>query len=261
MSFARMLLRAAAEIPDGGTVFVGFHWPMLVARVARRVYGRRFLEVYENGVVVDRLSEEVPTSPCDFRFMDSAVAALGSMEALYLALGRGRCDLAILDAPIVDRHGNVDSTCVGPYRRPRVRLAGSGGAAELGALGRTLLVTSNREARSYPAQVPFVTTPGLVVGDSAREELGYPPGTGPVGLVTPLGMLRPDGARRDLLLTERFAGVTPADVAATFGWPAVGRWEDVSVWPEPDAETLALVDDELARARDNFYRLPEEVVG
>ncbi|HYM68670.1 MAG TPA: CoA-transferase, partial [bacterium] len=192
--FERFLLTGARCIPDATVVFVGFHWPMLMARVARRLHAPGIIVVYENGIVEDHLTALLPTSPCDLVAAEGAPMCAGCFESLYMWLGAGRVEMTVLEAPIVDRHGNVNTSVVGTYHRPKVRLPGSGGGTELASLGRgLLLVSASTDRRSYPERVDYVTSPGYLEGADDRERLGYKPGSGPQILVNPLGMFRFDG--------------------------------------------------------------------
>jgi glutaconate CoA-transferase subunit B len=180
---------------------------------------------------------------------------VGSLEALYMWLGSGRVDMALLDAPIVDRRGNVNTTVVGYYGRPRVRLAGSGGGTELASLGRSLmLVSSSTNPRSYPAAVDYVTSPGYLAERGDRARLGYKPGTGPTWLVNPLGVF--GFADEELCVTALHPGVEAAEVEAAFGW-AIEVPPDPDRLPGPSPEELAAARSVLEEATGRRYRLPE----
>lgn len=134
--FESFLVTAAREFVDGEVTFVGFHWPMLAARIARRTHAPDLVVVYECGVVEDTETPVLATSPSDLRAAVGSPYAGSSLDALYGWLGRGRVTRTFLEAPIVDRRGNVNTTVVGSYDAPRVRISGSGGGTELAALGR-----------------------------------------------------------------------------------------------------------------------------
>lgn len=253
--FERMLVTAARCISDGSVVFVGFHWPMLVSRVARRLHAPDIVVVYENGIVEDRLTPVLPTSPCDLVAAQGSPACLGSLEALYMWLGAGRVAMTILEAPIVDRYGNVNSTVVGRYAAPTVRLAGSGGGTELASLGRGLLLVSASTARrSFPERVDHITSPGYFDGRSRRADLGYKAGTGPQALVTPLGRFA-FGEDGEMFADALHAGVGPAELSDCFSWPIRIR-DGLSGVPEPSPAELAVVREELRAAAARHYSIP-----
>jgi glutaconate CoA-transferase subunit B len=255
--FERMFLTGARCIKDGAVLFVGFHWPMLMARIARRLHAPNVVIVYENGIVEDRLTPVLPTSPCDLTAAEQAPVCAGSLEALYMWLGSGRVQMTLVEAAIVDRYGNVNTTAVGPYLKPKVRLPGSGGGTELSSLGRDLiLVSASVNKRSYPDRVDYITSPGYLSGRQERNRLGYKPGTGPQRLVNPLGIFRFD-ENGEMYAAELHSGVTPDEVRATFGWP-IKVQSGHAVLPEPTADELMVIRQELAHAKQRFYLMPED---
>lgn len=255
--FEQMLFTGAQCIPKDAVVFVGFHWPMLMSRIARRLHAPDVTVVYENGIVEDRITPLLPTSPCDLTAAHQASTCAGSLEALYMWLGAGRVQMTMLEAAIVDRFGNINTTAVGPYEQPKVRLPGSGGGTELGSLGRGLfLVSASVNKRSYPDRVDYITSPGYLGGREERTRLGYKPGTGPQTLVNPLGLFHFD-AEGEMYAAALHAGVTPEQVKASFGWP-IRVQSGFTVLPEPTAAELAVIREELAHAKTRHYLLPQE---
>lgn len=254
--FERMLVTGANRIFDGAVLFVGFHWPMLMTRIARRLHAPNIVVVYENGIVEDRLTPIFPTSPCDLTAAEQATTCAGSLEALYMWLGAGRVEMTMLEAAIVDRFGNVNTTVVGPYRHPKVRLPGSGGGTELSSLGRNLfLVSASINQRSYPDRVDYITSPGYLEGRAQRNRLGYKTGTGPQMLVNPLGLFRFD-ASGEMYAAALHPGVTTEHVRASFGWP-IKIAHDCALLPEPTDGELAVTREECAHALKRSYLLPQ----
>jgi glutaconate CoA-transferase, subunit B len=253
--FEKMLVTGARSIKNGSVHFVGFHWPMVMARVARRLHAPDAIIVYENGIVEDRLTSIFPTSPCDLVAAEGATTCATSLDALYMWLAAGRVQVTVLEAPIVDRYGNVNTTAVGPYAKPKVRLPGSGGGTELGSLGHGLvLVNASTNRRSYPERVDYITSPGYLDGARERTGLGYSAETGPKQLVNPLGICRFD-ENGEMVLAALHAGVKPDDAKASFGWAIRSR--DIEVLPDPTDDELAIVREELEHARKRLYLLPE----
>ncbi len=255
--FEQMFFSGAGRIRDGAVLFVGFHWPMVMARIARRLHAPNVVIVYENGIVEDRLTSVLPTSPCDLTAAEQAPVCAGSLEALYMWLGSGRVEMTLVEAAIVDRYGNVNTTVVGPYLKPKVRLPGSGGGTELSSFGRNLmLVSASVNKRSYPDRVDYITSPGYLGGRAERHRLGYKAGTGPQTLVNPLGIFEFDEGG-EMYAAELHAGVTPEEVRATFSWP-IKIQAGNAVLSEPTQEELAIIREELAHARKRFYLMPED---
>lgn len=254
--FERMLITGANRIVDGAVLFVGFHWPMLMTRVARRLHAPNIVVVYENGIVEDRLTSIFPTSPCDLTAAEKATTCAGSLEALYMWLGAGRVQMTMLEAAIVDRFGNVNTTAVGPYLKPKVRLPGSGGGTELSSIGRGLfLVSASTNKRSYPDRVDYITSPGYLGGRTERERLGYKPGTGPQTLVNPLGVFR-FSDKGEMYASALHSGVGVEQVRASFSWP-ITIASGCATLPEPSAEQVAVTREEIANARSRSYLMPE----
>lgn len=255
--FEQMFLTGARRITDGTVLFAGFHWPMLMARIARRLHAPNIVVVYENGIVEDRLTPILPTSPCDLTAAEQATTCAGSLDTLYMWLGSGRVQMTLVEAAIVDRYGNINTTAVGSYRQPKVRLPGSGGGTELSSLGRDLLlVSASTNSRSYPERVDYITSPGYLGGGDERARLGYKPDTGPKTLVNPLGIFKFDG-NGEMVAAALHAGVTPAEVQSIFVWP-IKVAADYTALPEPTDAELAIIREELAHAKTRYYLMPED---
>jgi glutaconate CoA-transferase subunit B len=256
--FERFLVTSAREFVDGEVTFVGFHWPMLAARVARRTHAPDLVVVYECGVVEDAGTPVLATSPSDLRAAVGSPYWGTSIDALYGWLGRGRVTRTFLEAPIVDRRGNINTTVVGPYDAPRVRIAGSGGGTELAALGAGLtLLCASAHPRSFPERtVDYITSPGYLRGEGERDERGYPPDTGPRLLVTPLGRFTVDD-RCGITVDALHEGVTWAEARRCFSWLPPEPPTPRPVLPPPTDRELAAVRAVLGEARAAHYVLPD----
>jgi glutaconate CoA-transferase subunit B len=254
--FEQMFLTGARHIKDGAVLFVGFHWPMVMSRIARRLHAPNIVVVYENGIVEDRLTSVLPTSPCDLMAAEQAAACAGSLEALYMWLGSGRVQMTLVEAAIVDRFGNVNTTAVGHYLKPKVRLPGSGGGTELSSLGRDLLlVSASVNPRSYPERVDYITSPGYLGGRGERTRLGYKQGTGPQTLINPLGIFKFD-ENGEMYAAGIHVGVAPEDVRSAFPWP-IRIEHDHAVLPAPTHDELKVIRAELRHAKERYYLLPQ----
>jgi glutaconate CoA-transferase subunit B len=151
------LVRGAREFLRGGWVFTGFHWPVLAGQLAARLDPDAFAQLFEAGATTHGPAERLPTSTTDFAAFGGALAWRGTTTAVFPALVR-RADRVVLDAANVDLTGAVNATAVGPYGRPRVRLAGGGGAADAAAAARELvLLHGGQDPRRIVAAVEHVT--------------------------------------------------------------------------------------------------------
>jgi glutaconate CoA-transferase, subunit B len=232
---------------------------MVAARVARRLHAPDLVVVYEAGVVEDQITPELSTSPSDLRAAARSAFCGSSLDALYGQLGRGRVNRTVLEAPIVDRRGNVNTSVVGSYDQPKVRLPGSGGGTELGAFGRGLtLLSASSEARSFPEHVDYITSPGYLHAPGERRRLGYPSGRGPKVLITPLGRFTigdVSGVEPEAL----HPGVTWDQMRSTCTWLPAQASVDIRELPAPTPAELEVVRGVLRDARQTAYRLPAGV--
>lgn len=248
----QLLYVTAREFEDDSAVFTGFHWPVVAQRVARRLHAPNLRSVFEAGIVHGGLADRLSTSTTEVGVFDGHVDMYGNtLDTLQTFLKSGRLDRAVVDAANIDRFGNINSTVVGDYDDPKIRLPGPGGARDILAYGQDVtLVCGSSDPNRYQNRVSYVTSPGHLDGDGSREEAGFTSGTGPSRLVTPLGTFVFDDSGRARL--EKLArGVTVAEVRETTGWDvADGSYDRL---PLPDQEELAVIREEMEEARDRGY--------
>ncbi|MDP2725997.1 MAG: CoA-transferase, partial [Dehalococcoidia bacterium] len=181
--FEMMLVAGARELRDCRQVFVGFRWPVIASRIARRLYQPNMLCAYEGGFIEDTLTETIPTSSNDLILAQQATMCGDSLDTIFMLLRAGWIEVSMLDAFMVDRYGNINSTCLGEFAHPRVRLAGSGGATELAAFSRRLVLLSSATTPDhYPERVDYITSAGYLTGGDSRRQAGFKEGTGPTTL-------------------------------------------------------------------------------
>jgi glutaconate CoA-transferase subunit B len=193
------LARASREYTRGGWVFTGFHWPVLAGETAARLAPDRFVQIFEAGATAHGPADELPTSTTDFAALGGALVWRGTTADVFGGIIR-RADRVVLDAANVDLHGAVNTTAIGPYARPRVRLPGGGGAADAAAGARELvLLYGAPSAKRIVAAAEHVT---------AR-----PAASAPVRLVTPWGVVALDGYPPRLVDVDR--SVPGAEAALT----------------------------------------------
>lgn len=212
----RMVLRAAREIREGETVFVGTRLPLLAYLVAKATHAPGAVALYENGLIREEAARELlftmgdPPNVLDATCSTSTLDVMGMMQS-------GRVDLGLLGAAEVDRHGNLNSTEVADEAGRPVRLPGSGGAADILSLAGRSVVILPLEKRRFPERVHFRTSPGWVEGPGDRERLGLPPG-GPSAIITTHCVFRFDRTLREAYLAEIFPDLTVDHVLAGMGW-------------------------------------------
>jgi acyl CoA:acetate/3-ketoacid CoA transferase beta subunit len=249
----QLLYTAAREFADESTVFTGFHWPVVAARAARKLHAPNLTSVFEAGICYRGTAETLPTSTTEVEAFVGHVDMYGdSLDTLHTFLKSGRLDGAVIDVSNVDRYGNVNSTVVGDYDDPDVRLPGPGGAADIATHVEDLtLICGSADPARYQDRVTYVSSPGHIDGDGSREAAGFEPGTGPSTLITPLGTFRFDDSGR-AALAELAPGVDVQEVRETTGWAvADGEYEGQ---PQPTADERAVLREVLAEASERNYR-------
>ena len=236
----QMMVVAAARALVGEKVcFVGVGPPNLACALAKKTVAPELTLVYESGVVGAEPAR-LPLSIGDPTLVTGAVAVMGMAELFGNYLSRGLVDVAFLAGAQVDRRGNLNSTVIGDYRQPTVRLPGSGGACEIALNAGRVFIMMNQSPRTFVDGVDFITSPG----HPARGR-----GGGPDTVVTQLGLYRFLGG--EMTLTHLQPGVTVADVNEATGWEMAVA-DEVSVLAPPTAdelEALATLDPEGMYAR------------
>lgn len=212
-----MTAAAARELRDGEIVFVGIGLPNLACNLARATTAPRLVLIYESGAI-GAVPARLPLSIGDPALAAGALMVCGMADVFQYLLQNGRIEVGFLGAAQIDRYGNINTTVIGPYEHPRVRLPGSGGAAEIAAHAQRTLVIATLSPRAFPETVDFVTSPGHVYRGTRRTRPALP-GHGPVKVITDRGILEPDPATGELVLTAIYAGVESSDVIANVGWP------------------------------------------
>ena len=212
-----MTVAAARALRDGEVCFVGIGLPSTAANLATRLHAPNLVLIYESGTV-DTRPEQLPLSIGDGILADSALTVVSVPEIFNYWLQPGRIDVGFLSAAQLDRFGNINTTVIGDYAEPKVRLPGSGGAPEIAASCREVMVVMRHRRRAFVDRVDFVTSVGHGAGPGDRERLGLS-GAGPLRVITDLGVLEPDPASRELTLTWLHPGVSVAQVQAETGWP------------------------------------------
>jgi glutaconate CoA-transferase subunit B len=229
---------AARELRDGEVVFVGIGLPNLACNLARATHAPRLVLIYESGAV-GAAPERLPVSIGDPALVTGSLMVCGMADVFQLLLQNGRIEVGFLGGAQVDRYGNINTTVIGSYDRPAVRLPGAGGAAEIAIHARRTLVVAKLHPRAFPERVDFVTSPGHRAGGRRRAELGMP-GAGPVKVITDRAVLEADAESGELVLAALYPGVDPAAVQAGVGWPLARRPRLAEVEP-PTAAELGLL--------------------
>ncbi len=229
---------AARELADGEVVFVGIGLPNLACNLARATHAPRLVLIYESGAV-GAVPERLPVSIGDPALVTGSLMVCGMADVFQCMLQNGRIEVGFLGGAQVDRFGNINTTVIGPYSHPKVRLPGSGGAAEIAIHARRTLIVAKLGPRAFPERVDFVTSPGQRPAGRTRRELRMP-GAGPVKVITDKAILEPDEATGEMVLAALYPGVSVADVQAGVAWPIRRRSTLASIAP-PTTQDLRLL--------------------
>jgi glutaconate CoA-transferase subunit B len=211
-----MAIEASRRIPDGSVCFVGVGLPTLAANLARLTHAPTSVLVFESGTIGAKPTRP-PHSIADGELARTADFVVPMPEIFAYWLQGGKIDIGFLGAAQVDRFANLNSTVIGPYDQPTVRLPGGGGAPEISAASKRIYVMLPHSRRAFVNALDFRTTLGNGDGPDARKRLGLP-GGGVSAVVTDLGVLEPEPDTRELQLTMVHPGVTIDDVREATDW-------------------------------------------
>jgi glutaconate CoA-transferase subunit B len=229
-----MTIAAARALHSDTVCFVGIGLPSTAANVARRTHAPGLVLVYESGTLGAK-PDHLPLSIGDGVLAETADSVVTVPEVFNYWLQPGRVDIGFLGAAQLDRFANINTTIVGgDYLHPKVRLPGAGGAPEIAASCREVIVVVRQSPRTFVDKLDFVTSVGHGSGPGDRERLGLR-GGGPQVVITDLGVLAPDPETRELVLTRLHPGATVEQARAATGWPL--RVADRLDTTEPPSET------------------------
>ena len=231
-----MAVAAARRLRDGATCFVGIGLPSWAANLARATSAPNCVLIYESGTIGAK-PRHLPLSIGDGELAETADLVVSVPEIFSYWLQGGRIDVGFLGAAQVDRFANLNSTVIGGYEHPKVRLPGGGGAPEIAASCQETLVMLRHSPRAFVERLDFRTTVGYGDGPGWRERLGLK-GRGVSAVITDLGVLEPDPATCELTLTQVHPGVEAGAVVAATGWP-LRVTDGLETSPAPTAAELA----------------------
>jgi glutaconate CoA-transferase subunit B len=235
-----MVCQAARQLRDGEVVFVGIGLPNLACNLARRLHAPKLVLVYESGAV-GADPKRLPISIGDPSLVTNSLGVFSMFDVFSFYLQGGLIDVGFLQGVQIDRFGNLNTTVIGDYQHPKVRLPGSGGACEIAILAKRVFVIAPQSKRSFPERVDFVTSPGFIDGLEGRRKLGLP-GDGPAMVITNLGCYEfSDG---EMVLTSLHPGCTIEQVRANTGWH-VGISPQLTTTDIPTDEELRIMREDL----------------
>lgn len=218
-----MICAAAAELRDGDVVFVGIGLPSLACNLARAAHAPNLTLIYESGTIGTR-PERIPLSIGDPTLVTGALMVASMNDVFQLVLQRGHIDVGFLGAAQIDRVGNINTTVIGSYENPQVRLPGSGGAAEIATHAKRVLVVTKLDRRAFPAKVDFITSPGDRVSRVITDRCTFDR----------------DERSGELVLSALYQGVTADEIQGQVGWK-LQSLSSVKVMAPPDDAMLQML--------------------
>jgi glutaconate CoA-transferase subunit B len=201
-----MICISARLLENGATVGVGTGAPCAAAMLAQRTHAPDLFIVFEAGGLAPLLPL-MPISVGDSRTVYRALMATSMCDILE-ACQRGMVDYTFLGGAQIDAYGNLNSTVIGDYSRPRVRFPGSGGANDFASLCWRTLVMTRHDRRRFVERLDFLTSPGYLTGPGAREAAGLPAGSGPYKVITDLAVMGFDERSKRMQVESLHPGVT-----------------------------------------------------
>ena len=236
-----MIVAAARQLAGRRVCFVGVGLPNIAVNLAARTVAPDLALVYEAGVFGARPAR-LPLSIGDPTIVTGSTAAMSMFELFGFYLQGGLIDVGFLGGAQIDRWGNLNTTVIGPYDAPEVRLPGSGGACEIAINAREIFVIMRQGVRSFVKGLDFQTSPGNRAASGA-DGPARRPGLGPTVVVTDLAVYRFTDAG-EMAVESLHPGVAADDLRAAMAWEPIGLDRARTTEP-PSAEELRLIRDEL----------------
>ncbi|MBD3895589.1 CoA-transferase subunit beta [Halomonas sp. ML-15] len=235
-----MTVTAARALENGMTCFVGIGLPSEAANLARLTHAPDVVLIYESGTLQTK-PEVLPLSIGDGELAETALTTVSVPEMFRYWLQGGKVNVGFLGTAQIDRFANLNTTLIGDYREPKVRLPGGGGAPEIATNAGEVFITLKHSKRAFVDKVDFVTTLGF--GRDGKGRDGVPNiGKGPTRVITDLCVMKPDPETKELTVVSLHPGVTREDVIEATGWE-IRFAETLESTPVPSAKELEILRD------------------
>lgn len=237
-----LIVLAARLFEDKTSAFIGTGIPMLAAALARKLYTPNLVPIFEFGGVGSPL-DFLPRAVGEARTFHRAIWAAGICDIMETAQ-RGLIEYGFLGAAQIDPYGNLNTTVIGNYNKPKVRLPGSGGGCDIGSLCWRTIILMKHERKRFVEKLDFLTTPGYLTGGNSRYEAGLPEGTGPFRVVTNLAILGFDEESKRMKLLSINPGASIEQVLENTGFDLIVPG-NVEVNPPPTDEEIRVLREEI----------------
>ena len=239
-----MTIAAARALRNDDVCFVGIGMPSAAANLARLTHAPDIVLIYESGTLATK-PNVLPLSIGDGELCETALTTVPVPEMFRYWLQGGRIKVGFLGGAQIDKYANLNTTVVGPYDKPKVRLPGGGGAPEIATACGEIFIIMAQGKRSFVDRLDFVTSLGHGEGGDHRARLGVTT-KGPTRLMTDLAIFEPDPGTKEMTVTSIHPGVTREQIRENTGWPV--RFADaVAETPAPSAAELEVLRELHAR--------------
>lgn len=233
-----MVIAAAREIRDSEVVFVGMRLPLLAFALAKRTHAPSAIGLFESGIVRESPAREMLFTMSDPPNVPGALWSTSTANLMGM-LQQGLVDLGFIGGAEVDKFGNLNTSYIGDWRRPRLKLPGAGGGPDIACLAKRVVIIMPQERRRFTERVDYITSPGFGEGRDWRRREGLR-GGGPIALITTLGVFRFDPESKEAYLASYHPGQRVGTVKAQTGWDLKVA-PDVAETPEPTSAELEIV--------------------
>jgi len=233
-----MTIAAARALRDQDVCFVGIGLPSAAANLARLTHAPGLTLIYESGPIAAK-PDVLPLSIGDGELCETALTTTTVVEMFRYWLQGGRMTVGFLGGAQIDRHANLNTTVVGAYDKPKVRLPGGGGAPEIATSCGEIFIIMAQNKRGFVDRLDFVTSIGHVSGGDSRSQLGVKT-KGPTRLITDLALLAPDPETKEMTVVSIHPGVTREQIQENTGWK-VKFASSVAETPAPTANELEVL--------------------
>jgi glutaconate CoA-transferase, subunit B len=241
-----MTIAAARALSSSDVCFVGIGAPSAACNLARLTHAPGITLIYESGTIGTE-PDVLPLSIGDGELCDTALTTVSVPEMFRYWLQGGRITVGFLGGAQIDRFSNLNTTVVGPYGQPKVRLPGGGGAPEIASNCQEVFITMAMGQRAFVEKLPFITSMGHGEGGDHRQRLGLKT-KGPTRLITDLCVFQPDATTKEMTVVSMHPGVTREKVQENCGWKVLFA-PAVTETPAATTEELKVLRDLHARTK------------
>jgi glutaconate CoA-transferase subunit B len=236
-----MAISAGRFIKDGDIVFAGTGVSMLAATAAKRIFAPKAVIFFETGGI-DPSLDEIPMAVSDLRVMSGTCINSGLIESFSIVGHRKLHTIAFLGAAQIDRYGNLNTTVIGDYYRPKTRFSGSGGACDVASFASGVITFMQHEKRRFVEKLDYLTSVGWYKGGDSRQKLGLKRG-GAMAVVTNLAVMKFDEITKEMYLAEYYPGISIQKILDNTGFE-VNTSRAVEATP-PSQEDLRILREEV----------------